>query len=335
MSPLCCRPNSFTNTGLTNQEAANSADVCGDLQGQTTLFADVCGLKVICDDPSGVAENATVKVASCTTYRIPGANRVCNRTNLYALLPGSPSKCKCELTDFGIIIDRCSLEADCLLGPINEKCAEDVPPPETVIDKVFNITSDFPCGGLAMSSKDTNNGGSGCPNNPLVINRVYTLSDDVDATANLTCNQTITVVDDVAPVLIGVPNDVTVECDAVPGPSTDVNATDNCSGNPVITFNETRQNGGCPKNYTLTRTWTATDSCGNSNSKSQVVTVVDTTAPVIQGCPQNVTINICSEAVPEAPELSATDNCDDPVTVGPPDCCFDGTGVTRTWSLSK
>ncbi|MBK6481476.1 MAG: hypothetical protein IPF93_25295 [Saprospiraceae bacterium] len=41
-------------------------------------------------------------------------------------------------------------------------------------------------------------------------------------------------------------------------------ATDNCS-KMVTTFNYTdsRTNGTCPYNYTINRTWTATDSCGN------------------------------------------------------------------------
>ena len=115
---------------------------------------------------------STVKVPSCTTYRIPGANEVCQPSDLATLLPGSPSKCKCELTDFGIIIDRCSLDANCLLGPINEKCIDDIPVPETDIEKVFEITSGFPCGGLAMSSEDSDNGGAGCPNDPLDIDRL-------------------------------------------------------------------------------------------------------------------------------------------------------------------
>ena len=38
-------------------------------------------------------------------------------------------------------------------------------------------------------------------------------------------------------------------------------ATDNCDPNPTIGFNEERTDGNCPSNYTLTRTWTATDEC--------------------------------------------------------------------------
>jgi len=47
--------------------------------------------------------------------------------------------------------------------------------------------------------------------------------------------------------------------------------------------------GLCPNNYTLRRTWTATDQCSNSTSATQVITVHDNTPPVI-GCPGNVNV---------------------------------------------
>ena len=44
---------------------------------------------------------------------------------------------------------------------------------------------------------------------------------------------------------------------------------------------EVRIDGNCPHNYTLVRTWTATDRCGNNSSESQTITVQDTTPPVV------------------------------------------------------
>ena len=43
--------------------------------------------------------------------------------------------------------------------------------------------------------------------------------------------------------------------------------------------------GACPGNYSVTRTWTATDDCGNFSTASQTITVQDTTAPVIAALP--------------------------------------------------
>ena len=74
-----------------------------------------------------------------------------------------------------------------------------------------------------------------------------------DACGNaVTETQTITVEDQTAPVLSGVPADVTVECDAVPtAPAigTVITATDNCDANPTITLNETTAPGSCAGSY--------------------------------------------------------------------------------------
>ena len=45
---------------------------------------------------------------------------------------------------------------------------------------------------------------------------------------------------------------------------------------------------GC--DYTVTRTWTADDDCGNTNIEIQVITVVDT--PQLFGVPVDVTVAI-------------------------------------------
>ena len=58
----------------------------------------------------------------------------------------------------------------------------------------------------------------------------------------------------------------------------EASAVDNCDG-VVMTYAEEIEQGIGTGNYTLTRTWTATDDAGNSNSASQVITVQDTTSP--------------------------------------------------------
>ncbi len=81
----------------------------------------------------------------------------------------------------------------------------------------------------------------------------------------------ITVTPDVTkPELIGVPADATVTCcvDA-PAPS-DVTAEDACDGIVPVSFTE--ETIGQAGYTAILRTWTATDSSGNSVSKSQVIT---------------------------------------------------------------
>jgi hypothetical protein len=147
-------------------------------------------------------------------------------------------------------------------------------------------------------------------------------------------SQEITVQDTQAPVLSGVPSNKTVECDAVPPPASP-EARDNCDPNPVITFQEIRIDGPCEDEYTLTRTWTARDRCGNSTSLSQEITVQDTQVPVLSGVPSDETVECDAVPPPASPE--ASDNCDpNPVitfqetrTDGP---CEDTYTLTRTWT---
>src|SRR5262249_6582675 len=88
-------------------------------------------------------------------------------------------------------------------------------------------------------------------------------------------------------------------------------ATDACDPNPTLTFSDRTTPGNCPQNYSVTRTWTATDHCGNSSTKSQTITVRDTTPPTITGCPSNITN--CSQPTIVAP--TANDTCQGAVPV--------------------
>jgi hypothetical protein len=168
-----------------------------------------------------------------------------------------------------------------------------------------------------------------CPSN-YILTRTWTAVDACGNTSSKT--QTITVQDTQAPVLSAAPADVTVECDAVPTAAT-LTATDNCD-TPTVTYAEVRTNGNCPSNYTLTRTWTAVDACGNTSSKTQTITVQDTQAPVLSAAPADVTVE-CN-AVPAAATLTATDNCDAPTVtyteVRTNGNCPSSYTLTRTWT---
>src|SRR6185436_12384669 len=120
------------------------------------------------------------------------------------------------------------------------------------------------------------------------ITRTWTATDACGNSS--TCVQTINVVDTTAPVL-NVPANTTVECDADSSPAGtgSATATDNCDPAPVVTHSDATAAGSCAQEHTITRTWTATDACGNSTSADQTINVVDTTAPVLN-VPANTTV---------------------------------------------
>jgi gliding motility-associated-like protein len=177
-----------------------------------------------------------------------------------------------------------------------------------------------------------------CTNNYQLLRR-WVANDGCNTT---TVTQTVTVQDTTRPVFtVPMPRDTTVSCGAVPRPLTTISANDNC-GTVTVTFKETRENntGACAGSYKIIRVYTATDNCRNALIHRQEITVVDTTRPVIDPAPANVTVQ-CGGSLPAAATLYATDNCDpnfprratmtvDPYTV---DVC-NGYTITRRWNIA-
>ena len=139
----------------------------------------------------------------------------------------------------------------------------------------------------------------------------WTTEDEDGNTAS--CTQVVTVSELTAPV-ITCPAAITINCgdsnlpESTGGSAT---ATDNCTASPVITYSDQIIAGSCANNYTINRTWKATDASGNSSACVQVITVQDITAPTAA---TPATINVqCYSAIPAANinvVTGVTDNCD-------------------------
>jgi len=114
--------------------------------------------------------------------------------------------------------------------------------------------------------------------------------------------------DNQPPIFDSVPETQVVSCEAIP-PAPNLSASDNCAADQEVPLaDEGRQDGTCPDNYTLTRTWNATDNVGNTASESQTITVQDLIEPILGSAPQDHTVEC--DAVPAPAQLSASDNCD-------------------------
>ncbi|HXG64022.1 MAG TPA: HYR domain-containing protein [Blastocatellia bacterium] len=168
----------------------------------------------------------------------------------------------------------------------------------------------------------------------------YTVRSEISCTgctpSPIVCEKTISVVDNVAPVLSGCPSPTaSFQCfSQVPDPPT-VTAVDNCLGTVPVTFTQTQTNPGSSCNNVITRTWTATDSCGNTATCTQTITVNDTTLPQIT-CPPNTTVECGASTDPAATgTATAEDNCG-PVDISHSDAFAPGCGntgvITRTWT---
>ncbi|HOW26600.1 MAG TPA: HYR domain-containing protein, partial [Bacteroidales bacterium] len=169
-----------------------------------------------------------------------------------------------------------------------------------------------------------------CPQS-YTIQRTWTATDACSNAIN--CIQLITVQDFLPPVLEGVPDDVTVSCEAIPTEA-QVTATDNCDPSVPVSFNEINNVvDGCG---TIIRTWSATDDCSNPVSDSQTLTVFDNTPPLLIGVPADMIVSC--DNIPDVPGVTATDNCDPTVNVTFEEAgnsVVDGCGeIVRTWSAT-
>ena len=157
------------------------------------------------------------------------------------------------------------------------------------------------CGVVTVVSQDQMVLGT-C-NNSYAIVRSWIATDDCGNSVSHV--QNITVQDTTSPVFtFNVPSELTIENgEAIP--TYTVTAIDNC-GVATISYEEETIQGSCSGNYEIVRYWTATDSCGNAEMISQVITIVDTTAPVFSENLQEVIYVDCG-SIPVAPQLNATD----------------------------
>jgi hypothetical protein len=171
---------------------------------------------------------------------------------------------------------------------------------------------------------------------PFVIRRHFYA---VDEAGNVeTCEQMITVTDEVAPIFENVPTDLTISCDGnlddimLP----EVWAYDECTKTEVPAWMHVEHiKGDCPSEYSIVHTWTATDYCGNTGTAQWTIHVIDNEAPIFDCEVQDM--KVCCDELPEVPECSAKDNCDPDVMVyfseeKSKGDCEKGYVVVRTWT---
>jgi len=138
---------------------------------------------------------------------------------------------------------------------------------------------------------------------PRVITRTWTA---IDSCGNsTTATQLIQVVDTQRPVLAGVPPDLSLQCENGVPVAARVTAADNCTPMTEPDFSEAETIEDHVE--VIRRTWTATDACGNSTTAVQVITVHDTTPPVLLGVPADVTVD--AGLVPPPAVVTAEDDC--------------------------
>ena len=218
-------------------------------------------------------------------------------------------------------------------------CPDDVTldcPADTMPSNTGIATGVDLCSTTAISYSDDVTPGL-CPNTYSIV-RTWTATDDCGNT--IECNQNILVIDETDPV-ISCPGNVTLDCPADTSVSMTgvATATDECNTPPDVTYDDVVLPGTCPNTFTLERTWTATDACGNTSSCVQVITVKDDTDPIIS-CPDDVTLDCPADtSVSATGTATATDECNSPPAISyddvvTPGMCANTFILERTWTAT-
>ena len=130
--------------------------------------------------------------------------------------------------------------------------------------------------------------------------------------------------------------------DAYPEP-VQIDASTDCGKLDIEFKEETDGSEDCENNYTITRTWTVSDECDNSEVLTQKISVEDNTAPTFSIIPEaEILVDLTiGEAIPELPihglELEAVDNCDDEVELVLKEIYIAGVcrfNLIRTWTAT-
>jgi gliding motility-associated-like protein len=214
---------------------------------------------------------------------------------------------------------------------INVQCVGDVPAPDVMV--VTDEADDFTANPTVTFEGDVSDGLS-CPE---TITRTYRVTDVCGNFIDV--EQLIVIMDTQAPVMDPPPAAATVECVGDIPPPAMLGYTDNCDApGSVMSTDGPLVGGGC--GGTVTRTWTATDICGNvSVAATQTFTVMDNTPPTA-GTPTALSVECISNIpVPDGAVVpGVADNCSAAPVVAFVGDVSDGQScpetITRTYAVT-
>jgi hypothetical protein len=282
---LSC-PETITRTYRVTDACSNTSECT-----QTIVVDDTTNPSITC--PSDVTVECSENVPSADTTT-PTTSDNCTAAVTVTHQGDSSNSLSCPetITRTYRVTDACSNTSECTQtivvddttnpsitcpADVTVECSENVPSADTTTP----TTSDNCTAAVTVTHQGDSSNSLSCPE---TITRTYRVTDACSNTSE--CTQTI-VVDDTTNPSITCPSDVTVECDESTASSDNglATATDNCDSNPIIIEADVStqiSDGSCSEfSYTITRTFTATDACGNSIACDQIITVEDNTDPSV------------------------------------------------------
>jgi len=241
--------------------------------------SDTCGNATISNDFTNLSDDCGATGSATVTWTaVDECDNSASTSAIFTIVDTTPPEISCP-------------------PDVTLECPADTTPAETGQATATDVCSD-----VTITYSDVSVPGCG---NTETITRTWTATDECGNSSN--CTQTITV-KDTTPPNVTCPPDVTLECpaDTTPAETGQATATDVCS-DVTITYSDISV-AGCGNTQVITRTWMATDECGNSSSCVQTIEVEDTTPPEV-----TVVIPLADSALQDVVTLTAeaSDTCGD------------------------
>ena len=238
----------------------------------------------VCTNTSGsgnINVTADIPIEAAVTFTVHaniGTEASCLVTNFATVTSPADVVDSNSSNNEAVDVDRIFPPFSCP-PPTNVQCVAQVPVAATNASQFIaqggSVTGSC-CGNPTTITflGDVSNGGSGCVSSPLIITRNYRITTGCGDFND--CSQTITVIDNTPPT-ITCPANITVSLySQVPNPNpASVISSDNC-GTPVNSFVSDTSVTNCDV-VVITRTYKATDFCGNSNTCAQTITIIPIT----------------------------------------------------------
>lgn len=303
----------------------SAIDGCSNLVSctQTITIIDITKPTIAC--PANITIDCSVGILPAITGTpvvndncTPVANLIITHTDVSLTPPGCNNTGTIQRT--WKVTDACGNSSTCIQTiQVTDllKPTLSCPPPATISCE-SSTSPDFtgaasatdnctPVESLVIGYTDNESGLFGCNGTGLLI-RTWSVWDQCGNVS--TCAQQIWITDNIDPEIICPANkEISCSDSSTPSATGYATATDNCSANVEITYNDNTQLNGCNETGLILRVWSARDDCGNVKTCTQLITVVDNTAPIIN-CPNDTIIDCGFYNNPDALGYpTGTDNC--------------------------
>ncbi len=209
-------------------------------------------------------------------------------------------------------------------GDLELECNQELPEvPEIDLTEV--------CGVAEINFEETNEPGD-CP----IIETITRSWEVIDENEEIliTYSQSISLLDNNPPFFTVLPPDETLDCDAEWPEEALVEAEDDCSEVSISVDEEVIEDPDCPQNFTLIRTFTATDACGNEVSEQQIIEFIDDQGPEFDSnLPNSLQVECGNIPPPSTPDVfdACGEVIDLTLTENVLDNCEDGKITERIW----